>query len=332
MANIKFKDIANLAGVSTATVSRVLRRQGPISKETEERVLQAARELNFTPPPVPRCRSHHNLGMLIAGVDSPNPQSSFFHEVITGATAEADRRDLSLSVAPLASDRDMEPGLLRRHQVEGLVVAGVPLAEDLVIRLSRLELPVVFIGRYLENTPHNFVTPDNRVGGQMAARHLLDLGHRHICVLNGPTGIQTFKDRLAGVKEVITASGDVRLIVRDHFDEEAGYETTCELLQRGERPTAILALSDWMAIGCLRALREYGLRVPQDVSLVGFSDIPLASLLDPPLTTIHIPQRRLGELAVHLLQALLEDELDGPLGMVVPLKLAMRGSTAVPQG
>jgi DNA-binding LacI/PurR family transcriptional regulator len=150
-------------------------------------------------------------------------------------------------------------------------------------------------------------------------------------ILNGPQEINVFNDRLQGVLEILSSCDPACVIQQEHsFDETAGFEAVQDVLSRGDRPTAILALSDWMAIGALRALRQAGLQVPGDVSLIGFSDLPVATLLDPPLTTVRIPQRRLGRLAVHLLHALIEGDVEGPVGMVLPLDLALRASTAAP--
>jgi LacI family transcriptional regulator len=333
MRKITIQDIANQARVSTATVSRVLNKTGPVSAEMEERVLDAAAKLKFHPIVSRRVPANTNIGMVIAGVDNPSPQSSFFNEVINGVSAEANRLEATLSVAPLSSDSTEYPALLRRGEMDGLIVAGVPIADKVVESLNNLAVPVVFIGRYLEHgIPLNYVTPDNVGGGRIAARYLFDLGHRNILVLNGPAEINAFRDRLQGVQEVFSTCESARILLQEHFDEEAGYEATQALLDKNEKPTAILALSDWMAIGAMRALHDRGLRVPQDISVMGFSDLPVTEVLSPPLTTIRIPQRKLGALTVHLLHSLIRGEIVSPIGMVVPLELVVRQSTLSIQG
>jgi len=333
MSKVTIKEIARRAGVSNATVSRVLRRQGPMSREMEERVLQAATELGFFHSPVRAPVRHPNrtIGMLVAGVDSGEEQeNSFFAEVIAGASAEADLREISLTVAPLSSGSQGEPAFLRRGKLDGLIVAGVPIADDLVISLSQRAFPTVFIGRYLEHQPLNFVTPDNQEGGRQTAETLLKLGHRRIAILSGPEEINVFRDRLRGVRETLK-DYPAQYFISGAFDENSGYRLCQQLRQSPSFPTAILALSDWMALGALRALREMNQRVPQDISVIGFSDIPIAEHLNPPLTTIRIPQRRLGAAAVHLVNALLNRELMGPVGMVLPTSLVERGSTGAPR-
>ncbi|MDD5367813.1 MAG: LacI family DNA-binding transcriptional regulator [Anaerolineaceae bacterium] len=330
MAKTTIKDVAQKAGVSTATVSRVLRKKGPISEKTGQMVLQAARDLQFSVS-TPGWRSpsgtHRNLGMLIAGVENGLQQNSFFAEVVAGATIEGDRRNLTISIAPLSTDILAQPMMLRQGRVDGLIVAGVPIPDEQVMVLSQAPVPTVFIGRYLDHYPLSYVSPENLEGGRMAALYLKDLGHCNVAILSGPASIKTFNDRLRGVQEVFRDC-ELPVFLRDSFDEVAGYESVSSLIQSSKPFTAVLSLSDWMAFGALRALREHGLRVPEDVSVIGFSDLPTAEINDPPLTTIHIPQRQLGALAVHLAHALIEGEILAPVGMIVPLSLAQRASTA----
>jgi LacI family transcriptional regulator len=332
MTKVTIKDIALRAGVSTGTVSRVLRKQGPISEKADAAVWQAARDLNYTLPTRARSTSTHTprrLGMLIAGFDLGQQQNSFFAEVVSGASTEADRRDLSISIAPLSVETGIQPALLRRGEIDGLIVAGVPIPLEQATALSQLPFPVVFIGRYLEDQPHSYVSPENLEGGRMAAKALINLGHHQLAVISGPRKILTFNDRFRGTQEALQGS-DVALhyFESDDFNEAAGYKAMHALLETGPVPTAVLALSDWMAFGALRAMRERGLRVPEDVSIIGFSDLPTAGLVEPPLTTVHIPQRYLGALAVHLVHALVEGEVNGPVSMMVPVTLVERASTA----
>ena len=332
MPKTTIKDIAQKAGVSTATVSRVLRKQGQISEKMEATVWEAARELNYIQTSAARNAPNlrpRALGMLIAGVDLGRQQNSFFAEVVAGASTEADRRDLSIAIAPLTLDAAGQPALLRRGGIDGLIEAGVPISEEQAVALSSLPIPVVFIGRYLEGQSHSYVAPENLEGGRMAARALLKLGHRRVALLSGPANIKAFHDRLRGAQEALRGCAEeVNVIEGADFDEITGYQVMSNLLATGERPTAVLALSDWMAFGAMRAMRERDLRIPEDVSVIGFSDLPTASLAQPPLTTVHIPQRYLGALAVHLVHALIEGEVAGPVGMIVPLSLVERASTA----
>jgi len=331
MPTITIRDLANKAGVSTATVSRVLRNQGPISEKTQQLVMQAASELNY---PIPtygwknQSTTHRQIGMLIAGIEGGLEHNSFFAEVVMGASSEAERRNIGISIAPLSVNTGTRPAMLRNGNMNGLIIAGVPIPDEQIMALGQQPVPVVFIGRYLDHVPLSYVSPENLEGGRIAALHLKELGHFKIAILSGPPTIKTFNDRLRGAQEVFRDCDEPsRVVLSPTFDEAAGYEAMAGLLDRGEEMTAVLSLSDWMAFGALRCMRERGLRIPEDISMVGFSDLPTAGMIDPPLTTIHVPQRRLGALAVHLVHALLEGDIAGPVGMMVPLTLVERSST-----
>lgn len=332
MSRITIKDLAEKAGVSTATVSRVLRKQGPISEKTEHLVMQAARELNFSIPATGRKSQgseRRQLGMLIAGIEGGLEHNSFFAEVVMGASSEADRRNLGISIAPLSADTRTQPAMIRYGAMDGLIIAGVPIPDEQIMALSQQPVPIVFIGRYLDHVPLSYVSPENLEGGRIAALHLKELGHCKIAIFSGPTSIKAFRDRLRGAQEVFRDCKRPQVFLSQTFDEAAGYEAMAGLLNSGEDITAVLSLSDWMAFGALRCIRERGLRIPDDISVVGFSDLPTAGMIDPPLTTIHIPQRRLGSLAVHLVHSLIEGDIAGPVGMMVPLTLVQRASTAL---
>jgi LacI family transcriptional regulator len=332
MPKVTIQEIARKAGVSTATVSRVLSKTGQVSEDTEKRVLQAAQDLNFAIPNAgwkSRTGVHHRIGMLIAGIENGLQGNSFFAEVVAGASSEAERRDLSFSIAPLSNDKNALPAMIRYGAIDGLIVAGVPIPDEQILALSQLPIPTVFIGRYLDNYPLSYVSPENLEGGREAAALLKELGHRKFLILSGPDSIKTFKDRLRGVQEILNDPTIlVDMITCENFDEADGYQSVSARIKQGEPFSAIVALTDWMAFGALRALQEHGMRVPQDVSIIGFSDLPMASAVEPALTTIHIPQRYLGALAVHLAHALIDSDILAPTGMMVPLTLIQRSTTA----
>ncbi len=328
MKKLTISEVANRAGVSTATVSRILNGQDNVTPKTRDHVLSVMSDMNFELPIRIRCQNPPKFGMAIAGYDDVTPQSSFFHEVIAGAGLEADQRRATFSFAPIYCDDLTESELLRRGDLDGLIVAGVPIPDETVMKLNRTAYPTVFIGRYLDyGEPLNYVTPDNVGGGRIAANFLFESGHRDICVLNGPEKINVFRDRILGVREFFSERLTASIREMTNFNEEAGYEAMKAVLDEKTRPTAVLALSDWMAIGAMRAIVEAGLRIPDDISVMGFSDLPIAEILNPPLTTIRIPQRKLGSLAVQLLDSLIRKEIQGPVGMILPPDLVVRQST-----
>jgi len=328
MKKITITDIAARAGVSIATVSRVMNDQDNVSLKTKTHVIETMAAMNLEIPEKIKSGLPLKLGMVVSGYDSASPESSFFYEVVSGAGFEADRRHATFSFTPILGGSPFESELLKRGDLDGLIVAGVPIPDNVIKKISAYPFPTVFIGRYLEYEERlNYVTPDNVGGGRIAAKYLYESGHREICILNGSERLNVFRDRILGVQEILSQPSEISIMTRNSFNEEAGYEAMAEVLERKKRPTAVLALSDWMAIGALRAIRDEGLCVPDDISVMGFSDLPVTGIQSPPLTTIHIPQWRLGTLAVQLLISLIQKNLMGPVGMVVPLELVVRGST-----
>lgn len=328
MSDIRLKDIAEAAGVSTATVSRILRNDRTTSPNAA-RVMDAARRLNYVSGPrisQGGTTQHSTLGMMIAGMEHGATQDDFFAQVVAGASAEAERRDLNLLISPVP-EPGTESGMVRRSKLDGLIVGGVPIADETLNELIESGLPLIWIGHYLQRSSSIYIAPDNVDGGRQVADHLLTLGHRDIVVLSGPEYVHTFRDRLHGARDVLQGAARWSLVSHAQFDERAGYEMVQALLERG-RPSALLALTDWIAIGALRAVRERGLRVPEDISITGYSDLAAVEHLDPPLTTVHVPQRQLGALAVRMMHLYLKQELTEPVGMIVPVELRVRRSTA----
>ncbi|BDP44185.1 LacI family transcriptional regulator (plasmid) [Deinococcus aetherius] len=331
------QDVAEAARVSVSTVCLVLRDDPRISERTRRRVLQAAQEVGY----VARTAVHvpgatHHLGVLIAESSAHPSADHFFGEVLRGVTEEAEQGGHTVSVA--AFDGLDLPRLVREGRAHGLILGGNPIAEGVLERVRALTVPSVFIGRYPGHLALNAVLTDNPGGGQLATEHLLGLGRRRVGFISGdPAESFMNDDRLVGYRRALqwagaqagptwfargTAMGGVG----------GGARAVYELLDSGEDFDALLVAEDHMALGALRALRERGVRVPDDVAVVGYSDIHLAGLSDPPLTTVHVPRRRLGRAAARLLGDLLAGRVEPPLHVTVPPKLVVRTSCgAAPQ-
>ena len=348
MAHVTLEDVARVAGVSISTASRALSGNPKISRQTAARVQAAAQQLGYRPNLQARSLSvqrTHNIGMIIANpVGSTLTSDHFFFSVVEGASRVLEKLGLNLVVstsqATYQSRADL-PQMIRDGRVDGVILGGIPMQDSFVRAVARAGLPTVFIGRYLDRGDYlNTVTPDNVEGGRVALEYLLGLGHHTIAVVSGPLEINTFKDRLAGAQVAAgEANGPARLlsvvsspVVCSAFDEAAGYQAVRGLLQQSSQPpTAILGLTDWLALGAIRALREGGLAVPGDVSVMGFSDIALATASDPPLTTVRVSSANLGALAARLVLDLLSGEVQGPVKIVLPPELVVRASCAPPR-
>jgi DNA-binding LacI/PurR family transcriptional regulator len=298
-------DVAARAGVSRTTVSFVLndRANTGIAEETRERVLRAAKELGYHAHGPARALAgglSMTIGLVLLQTPDQVAADALLAETLLGIADEARSDGYRVLVEALSPDGQRYSDIVRSRRVDGLIVSG-PRADDLELRgIVRDGFPVILQGS-LPGLPVPSVDVDNRTGAAAAVAHLVGLGHRRIgIVTNAPLSYTAAADRLAGYRDALGASGiedDGALVAEGAFDAASGYSATRALLRRAGGLTAIFVASDIVAFGALRALREAGLRVPDDVSVVGFDDIPLACHFDPPLTTVRLPARGLGAAA-----------------------------------
>jgi LacI family transcriptional regulator len=307
------KDVARRAEVSLSTVSAVLNGSAPASQATRLRVLAAVAELGYEPNSqarnLKRQRSHA-IGLIVPDILNP-----FFALVAEGIGDEARRRDYLLVLCSTDFDGDRESSyarLLRARRLDGIVhlsSTGLPPAALLELASAA---QVVTVDERVHGFPAPFVGSDNRRGARAIAELALARGHRSFAILAGPTGLWTAEQRLAGYREALAAGGvdpDAVPTVHGDYRLESGRKAAAELL--AHEPAVILAANDLMAIGCLQHALSRGLRVPDDVSVVGYDDVPLATVVTPRLTTVRQPAREMGRVAARLL-------LDGIAGRDVP--------------
>jgi DNA-binding LacI/PurR family transcriptional regulator len=301
------RDVAKRARVSHQTVSRVINGHDSVTPETRERVTVAIRELEYVPSQVARSLSSnrtHTLGMVTTDVSD-----HFFAEAVAGADVEARKHGFFLiigSIEPGAEDDERTYlRLLLERRVEGLIIA-VPrlrLADDDLLAGAATRLPTVVVASDIELAGAYHVDIDNRRAGQEATSYLLEQGHRSISTITGPLDWPSARARLDGYRDALRGGGvTAPQLVEPSLDWglDSGRRAAERLLGATPRPTAIFAQSDLLALGAISALRAHGLRVPDDVSIIGFDDIPVAQVFDPPLTTLRQPMREVGELAARL--------------------------------
>jgi LacI family transcriptional regulator len=332
---VTLKDVAARAGVHPATASRALSPETRIlvSEETARRVLAAARELGYRPNPVARSlrtRRSHTVGVLIPDLNNP-----LFPPIVRGLD---DRLAASGYVALIGNtdgDDERERVVfeqMRARHVDGFVLATAHLRSSLLAEAARAELPVVLVNRLAEDYSFPSVSVDNERGVRMAVTHLAALGHRRIAHIAGPQNLSTGLNRYRGFVSAMAASGlpvDPGLVVfAERFSLQEGQRCCRELLALPERCTPVAAGNDMLALGCYAALDAAGLRCPDDMSVVGFNDMPFIDLLKPPLTTVRFPHYQVGTEAAQLLL----ERIGGNNGPVKILYLApefiTRGSTA----
>jgi LacI family transcriptional regulator, galactose operon repressor len=299
------RDVAARAGVSHQTVSRVINRNPNVAPTTQERVLAAIRELGYVPSPLARgliSNRTHSLGIVADDISD-----GFLARMVAGAEAEARRRGYYLMIGSVEPDDD-ERGYLRlmlERRVEGLIVArpSVPITLDELLPARDAGIPLVGVGvTDLPGFP--VVDVDNRQGGYDATRHLLEYGHTRIATIVGPREWPSAAARLEGYRRALREAGvpeDPALV--EHATDwglATGREAAARLLESSVDFTAIFAHSDLIALGAIRQLRDAGRRVPDDVSVVGYDDLPVADYVEPALTTVHQPMQEVGALAAAL--------------------------------
>lgn len=335
-------DVARKAGVSLVTASTVVnasRSNTRVSAATRARILDAATALNYHPNALARGllrqQTTKTLGVLFglerASVTVTNPYAFMVLEGIAAAAATAGY-NVTLFTQPWHGAA-VSAAPLRDGRTDGIIVIAPANDSDVVSSLAALEIPLVSVSASGDRHAVPSVDVDNVCGARLATEFLLSLGHRRIAHLQGDSNLLSAKERCDTFCQTLLAAGvPVRqgYILAGSYERASGYENTQRLMQLPERPTAIFACNDNAAIGVLEAARDAGVRVPDALSVVGFDDIPLPSLVTPTLTTIRQPLAEIGARATRLLIALLAGEDVAPTTVLYTPELVVRGSTAPP--
>lgn len=329
---VTIKDVAKKAGVAPSTVSRVINENGYVSPEVRERVLRVIEELGYIPNPMARGLGGgqtYTIGLIL-----PDITNIFFPSIARGVEDAASVQGYTVILCNSDNDPTNEDNYIRTLQqkfVDGIIIAGSGSQGSNIQDLVDQGLPVVLIDRRLEGVAVDAVLCDNLGGAYCAVSYLLNEGHEEIAFLGGPPEISTTKERQQGY---ILAHAERGLSVNQswikygEFKYESGLKQMTEILEAGKMPTAVFAANDMLAIGAIRAIEAKGLKVPEDISVVGFDDILWASLEKPPLTTMAQPMYRMGMTACELLIERIRNRLDGePRQIVFKPELIIRQST-----
>jgi LacI family transcriptional regulator len=328
------KDLARLAGVHPSTVARVLNAdpQQRVSPELRERIIALAREHGYQPNGLARAlrlKRTRVIGTMIPDISNP------FFAVMFRAIEDA-LADLDYSVILANTDDDLQRevrgmNMLRERQVDGLILATARSTDPAIAALAADRFPYVLINRHTDPLDDHAIVPDDFAGAVQAVEHLVSLGHRRIAHIAGPSDISTGYARHQGYAAAISRHGlpdDPSLIAPGTYREVGGYEAMRMLLALSVRPTAVFAVNDMAAIGAIRAVHEAGLSVPDDISIVGFNDVPAAAQLLVPLTTMRVPLQQLGRAAVDRLLQFIAGSSEQVAPIVLPVELVSRRSSA----
>ncbi len=329
---LTLEDIGRLAGVSRSTVSRVINDQTSVSPEVRERVQEVIRRTGYTPNVAARSLVSGRSGVL--GLVIPSRVKSLFRDpyfamLIQGISTATNVSANTLSLFLFQTEEEesaLYPRVVTSGFVDGLIFTATRMGDPLLSRMADSNVPIVMIGRPdIEGI--SYVDVDNRGGGLRAATHLCGLGYERIGILGAPTNTTAGVDRLNGFMEGLAVCGaplHPRLRVDGDFSEAGGYDAMVELLPH--KPDAVFVASDTMAMGALRALRERGVSVPNDVAIVGFDDWPVSSNSVPALTTIRQPVMETGSHAVKVLVDLITGKAKAPIVEILPVELVVRES------
>jgi LacI family transcriptional regulator len=327
------EEVAKLSGVSRSTVSRVINNDPNVKEATRARVKEVIEQVNYRPNVVARRLASGRTRII--GLVLPTAQSSlftdpFFPGLIQGITTVCNARDYSVMLWLTNQEQER----MKIHQLasdsllDGVVIASYLIDDPILEALTKSNLPFLLIGRHPSRNDLNYLDADNLHGARDAVNHLLRLGRRRVATITGPSNMIAGADRREGYEIALRDRGitpDPVLIIEEDFTESGGYNGMLRLLP--QNPDAVFVASDAMALGALRALRESGKRVPEDVAMVGFDDIPSATHMDPPLTTVRQNIQRMGQLAAETLLQMLDEGIAPPHHLVLPTELIIRSSS-----
>lgn len=326
---VTIKDVANYAGVSVATVSRVVNESGPVSAETRARVLEALEALRYVPDASARSlitSQTHTFGVLL-----PDLHGEFFTEIIRGIDHATTMHGYHLLVSGSHSDPEEMKTMLRTMagRVDGLLIMAPVVDTEVIADVVPSDTPVVVLNHATSAHGYDGIVIDNYNGAYAMVEHLIADGHQRIAFISGPEGNYDASERRRGYGAAlrdhdIHPPADFEVI--GTFRRESGRQAATELCQRSPAPTAIFAANDSMAIGALSALLEAGLEVPGDIAVAGFDDIPLARYMTPSLSTVHVPIYEMGTRATDLLHEQVTQDRGTPHKEVLATTLRLRAS------
>ncbi|MHC5784545.1 LacI family DNA-binding transcriptional regulator [Pseudomonas idahonensis] len=329
MATIK--DVAALAGISYTTVSHVLNKTRPVSEEVRVKVEAAIKRLDYVPSAVARslkAKTTATIGLLV-----PNSLNPYFAELARGIEDYCERNGYCVILCNSDDNPDKQRNYLRvllEKRIDGLIVASAGGDSGLAQGLAGVRTPMVIVDRGLEGVDADLVRIDHHYGAYLATRHLLELGHRDIACIGGPANTSVAQMRLAGFRQALQEAGvevPAGRILESDFSSTGGYRAAAQLLE-SRPPSAIFAANDMMGIGVLRAAAERNIRVPSELSVIGFDDILMSRYVYPALTTVGQSILQLGETAAELLlRRIAARELPVDQRIVTP-NIVLRESTA----
>ncbi|HEY1012817.1 MAG TPA: LacI family DNA-binding transcriptional regulator [Herpetosiphonaceae bacterium] len=333
---LKIEEIAALAQVSPATVSRVLNNYPHVRPALRERVLQVVQEHNYTPHAAARSLASSRtkmIGLLIPRSAVVVFADPYFPRIIQSITETCNSLGyyLMLSMVSTTVEENFYKNLLRGRHFDGIITLASDVDDPILPVVLKQKFPMVLIGHHPYYPDITSVDVDNRLGAHKAVSHLLEEGRQRIATITGPLNTMVSMERRDGFKQALLEAGrpiNNELIIEGDFTEEGGRQAMQRLLALPQRPDAVFVANDTMAVGTLRAITELGLRVPADVAVVSFDNLPVSSYVTPALTTVHQPVFETGDVAARILIQMIEGETPAARRTLLPTSLIVRQSSA----
>lgn len=300
---INLKDVAKLAGVSVSTASYAMNGRPEVNKDTLKKVLDAAASLNYKPSGIARdlkMKKTETIGLVLSNLAGP-----FYAEIINGIEEISFSNGYNLIVCSSFGGKNSTAlKFLSEQRTDGIIIMSSEIEDDVIVRAAGSNFPIVLLDRELKNDYTWSVTVDNKKGAYSAVEHLIKLGCKRIGNICGPSISLDNKQRFEGYREALkdyNLEYSPKLVLQGQFTRQGGYRAVQSLIAGGDMPEALFCSNDEMAIGAIEALNEINIKIPDQLAIVGFDDIELASYISPKLTTIKHPKYLLGNAATHML-------------------------------
>lgn len=333
-------DIAKKAGVSLTTVSRVLNNSKHVKVETKERVLSVIKELNYTPSAIARSLSKSKTNTI--GVVIPEINNPFYGEVIQGISHIADKHNLNIILCNTEESIEKEVKalkLLKEQRIRGIIIAPTSVEDEFnseyLKTVDQIGIPVVLVDGHVKYSNFSGVFVNNIKGAYEGVDALIKAGHKKIAIITGRMNSDAAQNRLIGYKKAMAMSNieiDDKYICFGDYSQDLAYKLTKELLNMEERPTAIFVCSNKMTVGCVKALYEEGLKIPEDMAIIGFDRVDILNSLGMNISFIDGPTLELGTTAMEILIENLNNEQDGETkNITLTPKLVLKGSEMLTQ-
>lgn len=331
--NVTIKDIAEKADVSISTVSKSLNDKGGVSPLTRQKVLNIAKELGYFSFHSQANLKTHNIAFIMSRRHIPIFNNPFYTRVIAGVEIEVENYDYNLLFSTIkldALESKEVPSIISQNKVDGLILAGADINQEMIRAIENLKFPTVLVDNYLRSPIMDSIVSDNFNGAMEAVRYLIKKGHQEIGYAGGPMSHPSFAERYKAFKlEMLENNLEVNnnfVKIEEDFNQDLGKELAKEFLKEEKLPTAIFAANDATAIGLLQTFNKYGVKVPADISIIGFDNIELTAFITPKITTISVDKEGMGQEAARRLFDRIKNPEKKSTKSVIPTELIVRES------